>query len=452
MKKIAKLNYFQWVVLHLGVGFIVYLHRPLSAIILPITLILLIFFVIGNKNRNNEALLAAGYMAGAEVFFRMTKATVFWETGKYSVILFLLIGMYYKGASSKTIPYWIYMLLLLPAVFVASQTMDSTLNEFRTSVAFNLSGPVCLGVSALYCYYKKITKEEFNQVLVMILLPLIANMVYLYFRTPTIGEALMSGSGTNSNFEASGGYGPNQISTVMGMGAFILFIRLFTIKNKVINIFDLSLFVFMMYRAVVTFSRGGVLTAILCIIAFLVLFYYKQDSFQRSQIFFKLFLFLGAFLVMGIYTASETQGLIVNRYTNKDAAGEVQDNITTGRVELFTTELMGFYENPVLGVGVDRGKGFRGSRVASHNELSRLLAEHGVFGLIVILILISVPLIFWVKFKNNYYFLAFLGFWFLTINHSAMRIAMPAFVYGLALLYIVDEKKNTVRRKRLAGR
>ncbi|HEY9185389.1 MAG TPA: O-antigen ligase domain-containing protein, partial [Salegentibacter sp.] len=36
-----------------------------------------------------------------------------------------------------------------------------------------------------------------------------------------------------------------------------------------------------------------------------------------------------------------------------------------------------------------------------------------------------------------------------TINHSAMRIALPAFVYGLALLYIVDDKKDPVHRKRL---
>ncbi len=447
MEKIYNLNYFQLVGLHLALGFVVYLHRPLAAIILPIVLVLLLLFVIINRNRNNEALMAAAYMAGAEVFFRMTKATVFWETGKYSVILFLLIGMYYKGTSAKTVPYWIYLLLLFPAIFVASQSIDSTLNEFRTSVAFNLSGPVCLGVSALYCYYKKITKQQFSKVLLMLVLPLLANMMYLYFRTPSIGEALMSG--VNSNFEASGGYGPNQIATVLGLGAFILFIRLFTVKNLVINLFDLALFGFMMYRAIVTFSRGGVITAVLCILAFLLVFYYKQNSFERSKVIFKIVLFLVTFSALGMYTTIKTHGLILNRYTNRDAAGELQDNITTGRVELFESEMMGFYENPVLGIGVDRGKKFRGSRVASHNELSRLLSEHGLFGLVAILILIFVPLLFWLKFKNNYYFLAFVAFWFLTINHSAMRIALPAFVYGLALLYIVDDKKQPVVKKKI---
>ena len=448
MEKIFNFNYFQLIALHLALGFVVYLHRPLSAIILPVILVLLLVYVITNKNKGNEALLAAGYMAGAEVFFRMTKATIFWETGKYSVIMFLLIGMYFKGTSAKTVPFWIYLMLLMPAIFVASQSMDSTLDNFRTSVAFNLSGPFCLGISALYCYYKKVTKEQFSKILLMLLLPLVATMIYLYFRTPSIGEALMSG--VNSNFEASGGYGPNQIATVLGLGAFILFIRLFTVKNMIINLFDLALFGAMMYRAIVTFSRGGVLTAVLCIIAFLILFYYKQNSKERSKVFIKIVLILGTFIAIWTYTAIETNGLIVNRYTNKDTAGELEENITTGRVELFMTELMGFYENPVLGIGVDRAKKFRGSRVASHNELSRLLSEHGVFGIFAILILIFVPIIFWTKFKNNYYFLAFMAFWFLTINHSAMRIALPAFVYGLALLYIVDEKKPPIHRKRLS--
>ena len=124
-------------------------------------------------------------------------------------------------------------------------------------------------------------------------------------------------------------------------------------------------------------------------------------------------------------------------------------------MELISTELGAFYENPFTGIGV--GKGFeyrmdtRGIAIASHNELSRLLSEHGILGLFALLILILVPILFWAKFKNNYYFLAFVAFWFLTINHSAMRIALPAFVYGLALLYIVDEKKDPVYRKRLSN-
>ena len=168
---------------------------------------------------------------------------------------------------------------------MASITLDYDV-VFRKAIAFNLSGPVCLGVSALYCYYKKISAAQFNNVIITATYATIANMAYLYFYTPSIGEALMSG--TNSNYAASGGYGPNQISAVMGIGAFLLSTRLFVIRDKLVNVIDVILLALMSYRALVTFSRGGVLTAIVCIAAFIFVFYQKQNSIDQTKLFRKL--------------------------------------------------------------------------------------------------------------------------------------------------------------------
>lgn len=392
--------------------------------------------------------MAAAYIAGAEVFWRQTGALFFYETGKYGVILFLLIGIFFKGTSSKTVPYWLYLFVLIPGVLVASTTLSYEA-EFRKLIAFNLAGPVCLGISALYCYYKKIIKKDLEMVLIMLLLPLLAQMFYLYFYTPTLREEIISLSG---NYAATGGFGPNQISTVMGMGAFLLVSRLFTVKNKLINFIDLVLLTMISYRAVITFSRGGVFTSIACIIAFIGFLYYKQDRLGRAKINFKIFVVGFSMLGVWLFTSAATFGLIGNRYANENALGEKKGDISTGRVELVETELEGFYHHPVVGIGVGKGQEYReenlGMVINSHNEVSRLLAEHGMFGVLAILILIFVPLLFWLKFQNNYYFLAFVAFWFLTINHSAMRIALPAFVYGLALLYIVDDKKQHVKRKK----
>jgi O-antigen ligase len=277
-------------------------------------------------------------------------------------------------------------------------------------------------------------------------------MIYLYLYTPTLQEGLISLSG---NYAATGGYGPNQISTVLGLGAFLLVTRLFTVKNKFINIIDLVLLGMMGYRAVITFSRGGVFTALICILAFLVLFYYKQERKEQAKTNFKLILLVVSVSLIWIFSSIKTFGLIEYRYENRTVAGELKDDITTGRAELVTTELIAFYNHPVIGIGVGKGYEYReenlGIQIASHNEISRLLSEHGLLGIFALLILIFVPIVFWTKFKNNFYFLAFMAFWFLTINHSAMRIALPAFVYGLALLYIVDEKKDPLYRKRLSN-
>lgn len=386
--------------------------------------------------------MAAAYVAGAEIFWRMTGGMIFYETGKYAVILFLLIGMLFKGTSTKTKPFWIYLLFLIPGIVIASQTITYEEN-FRTSIAFNLSGPVSLGISAIYCYYKKIRKEDYEKVLLMLLLPIITNMVYLYLYTPRMDRFNIN---LGANYAATAGYGPNQIATIMGMGAFLLVTRLFVIKSKMVNLVDLLLVSLMSYRAIITFSRGGVFTAIICILAFLFILYYKFNRIDKIKLRFKFFVLGGMIFLTWIFSTLETSGLIVNRYSNEDALGRKKEDLTTGRVDLLTTELEIFYYNPIAGVGVGRGKAYReeetGIETASHNEISRLLSEHGMLGVFAVFILITVPLLFWLKFKNNYYFLAFVVFWFLTINHSAMRIALPGFVYGLALLYIVEEKKR----------
>ena len=390
--------------------------------------------------------MGAAYIAGAEVFFRMIEAAPFYETGKYSVIVFLVIGMFFKGTSSKTIPYWSYLLILVPGIVVAATTWGYEY-DFRQQVAFNLSGPVALGVAAVYCYYKKIKKSDYQKVLLMLLMPLLAQMFYLFLYTPNMRDVAIN---LQANYAATAGYGPNQISTVFGLGMFILASRFFTIQNRLINLVDLVLLVLMSYRALITFSRGGVLTGIVCIVAFLFVLYSKRHFRERRGLKRKVLLFCAASIFIWSFSLFQSGGLLDNRYTNKDAAGRLKEDITTGRVELVETELEGFYHNPVIGIGVGKGKVIRtketGMEMASHNEISRLLSEHGLLGLLAVLILIFVPILFWLKFKNNYYFLAFLAFWFLTINHSAMRIALPALVYGLALLYIVDEKKNTLHR------
>src|SRR5690606_22692632 len=132
---------------------------------------------------------------------------------------------------------WTYLLILIPGIIIASITLSYEA-EFRKMIAFNLSGPVTVGVSAIYCYYKKIKKEDFQKVLLCLLLPLLSITFYLFFYTPTLREGIINLSG---NYAATGGYGPNQISTVLGLGGFLLVTRLFTVKNKLINIIDLAL-------------------------------------------------------------------------------------------------------------------------------------------------------------------------------------------------------------------
>ena len=430
---------------------LIYFNETLAKFYFVIALVFFFYRIVlaPNHLKTIEILKACAYFVGAEVLFRMTKGSISYEAGKYLVILLMLIGMFYKGISGKGYPYFIYLMLLIPSIFVASTTLSFDAN-FRTNIAFVLSGPVCLGVAALFCYDKKVNIKQLNNILLYMVLPIIANTVYIFFYNPSVRDVL---SGTGSNRAASGGWGANQVATILGLGMFIMAARLFTKSSSLgIKILNLIIFSGIAFRAIVTFSRGGVITAILAIFAFIFIYYFKASSKKRSKILLIFALFSVSLLGTWIISSNQTDGFIDLRYANKDHFGREKSDVTTGRSVIFKEELEGFISNPFLGIGSSRAKDQRmeleGQRLTSHSEVSRTLAEHGMLGVIILFILIIAPLVYRTNNKKNYYFYAFLVFWFATINHSSMRIAAPAFVYALALLNVTYEK-NPVHRKQI---
>lgn len=446
IRPLRRVTYLQLLLLHIGIALSVYLVPFSSKIIYLITIAFFFFLIVSKSNKNDEALLAAAYVTGAELFFRMTGGAIFYESGKYMVIAYLLLGLFYKGASRHTLPFWIYIFLLMPGILFSAMNLNYETN-IRTAVAFNLSGPFTVGIVGIYCFFRKISAERIHHVFLAVMLPIITLTFYLFVYTPSIRDSL---SGTASNFAASGGFGPNQVATIMGLGAIILFIRLFSIQSRVINIIDLILLSFVCYRGLVTFSRGGMVSALICCIAFLIVYFYKSDVLTKAKLLPRIIGIGFALIFTWLFTSVQTLGLLDKRYSNQDAAGRVKQDVTTGRAELIVTEMDAFFSAPLTGIGIGKIKEFReettGVSAATHNELSRLLSEHGVPGLIALLILVLSPLFYWIFYKPNIYFFAFYFFWLLTISHSSMRLAAPGFIYGLCLLYIIHEK-NTVHRK-----
>jgi O-antigen ligase len=167
-----------------------------------------------------------------------------------------------------------------------------------------------------------------------------------------------------------------------------------------------------------------------------------------AGVFFKYILTAGFFLLaIWIYTSGITGGMLNNRYTGKNAAG-VQKDITTGRIDIIAIQFENFLANP-LGIGVGNGKYERQESLkkvvgASHNEVGRLLEEHGLIGFILLILLLTIPLFNFFR-SSNYqraFIISFYLFWFLTINHSAMRIALPGFIYGLSLIHITGNDEE----------
>lgn len=403
--------------------------------------------ILATKNKNQEAVLWSAYVVGSEVLFRMSKGLLFYEFPKYMVFIFLFTGLIVEKKRHNISPiYIIYILLLLIGI---SFTDIPYPESIRTNVVFNLSGPILLGMCALYMYQRKIQMDTVFEILRYMAFPIISMVIYIYFKVPDLRSIVFGGV---SSRVASGGYGPNQVSTILGLGMFA-FATLLIMRKRFSGflILDFIILLYVSYRALITLSRGGLITALIAITA--MSFFYFLSRKNSIFHFFKYVVVVGVLTVpLFIYTSELTNGMLINRYTNKNAKGIAKTDMSAGRIEVASNELDGFYNNPFFGIGVGTGKFKRidelGYKIASHNEVSRLLGEHGMIGLFIIFLLITVPLIKMNKepLRNRAFLSAFLIFWFLTINHSAMRLAMPAFVYGLAVMSITNKKEIALQR------
>lgn len=429
--------YLNLILFHVGVGFLVFLFPFFSKIYGYAIFILGPLYIIKKQNKNNEALMAAAYVVGSEVFLRMTGGNPLYEISKYGVMVFIFIGMYYSGFSKGATPYWIFILLLIPGIVLSTFVLNFGTN-IKNAIAFNISGPACLAVASLYTFRRKIPIDQMNTILLCMGLPIVTCMTYLTFYTPNIRDVITS---TQSSFETSGGFGPNQVATILGLGMFIFFSRII-LESRTKYMFLINLLVAMniSYRGIVTFSRGGMITGFLMIILLLFFLYSKSNFKGRVKLNYLIVLVSLAMIATWAYTSFQTGGLIDKRYANQDAAGRKKESQLTGREDVAKGEIDVFLANPFFGVGVGKGVEVRysetGNGTLSHDEITRMLAEHGSLGIIGLLILFFTPLFLYIENKFNMYLLCFVAFWFLTINHAAMRTAAPAFVYSLSLINV----------------
>ena len=428
-------NYNLIIILHIVLGGIIFAYPPISTIYSVLIITFGIYYIVKNQNRNHEALLISGYVVAVEVLLRMTDATMINEYGKYSIILFLLIGIGYRGVSRNYYIYIVFILLLCPALLLSTKL--STDVVFRKAISFNISGPLCLTIASIYCINRPISFKTIIKLFHFLQYSLITVLVYIVLYTPEDSSITMK---TDSNFATSGGFGPNQVSTILGIGMFTAFALFLFSKSKFSKLIQLLLFIVFTYRALITFSRGGFYTGLVVIVVLIIYLYLKSNFNAKIKISKMAFLFILGFLLLIGYTAIRTNGMIINRYTNKNAIGMEKASNFSGREEIAEAEIELFLENPVFGVGIGRNKEEKekilGHQVATHNEITRLLAEHGVFGLLAFLILMFYPLFTQFTTRSNIFFYSFFLFWLLTINHAAMRIAASALIYALSLLKI----------------
>lgn len=391
--------------------------------------------IIKEGNQNEEASKWAAYFAGLEMIMRTTKGNLLYESGKYGVILFLVLGLLFSSYQKKYYIWWIFIVLLIPGLLIT--------NHFE-SARFALSGPIALAISAVYFAGREVDWEDYKKIIKCLLIPVIGLCVVLTLKTPDLSKIIFT---ANSMYATTGGAGPVHISGILG-GALLLMIVMILINSPLFfnRLISICISVYIGLRLLLSFSRAGLYS---CIISVLIVLWqlikHKYLDIQVSKLFRQIAIMLIFSFSLWYVVNNITGGMAYNRFSGRDTAGNVKADISTGRSDLFAQEIQMFLDNPFMGIGAGEVVTVRNemylSKQPSHTEYSRLLAEHGLFGLIDLIILLVFPL-FWYGKTAGYsriFFIANISYALLILFPSSTRIIFPLFLYGLSFLNIYED-------------
>ncbi len=327
-----------------------------------------------------------------------------------------------------------YFLLLLPSAALTIMGLDAT--EARDQLSFNLSGPLALAVCAAFFHSLRFTKRELRWIYASLIGPIVS---IAWIGAVMLDKAQLDEFANDSNAIGSGGFGPNQVSAVLGLGILAAVFWLVVGAGNTVASGALAVLVLFLFRqCVVTFSRGGLYMAVGGILA--AAFYLARDRRTRWRL-------LGAaavilpILLFVIWPRLEamTSGVIGERF------GDTQ---LTGRDLLIKGDLESWSENIVLGVGPGMGgpnrlKYFHVS--SAHTEYTRLVGEHGMLGLaaLVLLGLMTLRNIRSAPTRLDKALAAgMMAYALLSMVVDAMRLVSPAFAFGLSGAHLLRPRRS----------
>jgi O-Antigen ligase len=447
-----------WVIFHFILGILCVVTK--FAYIGWMYLIYLSFAIdLLNKGKGREAILyLLMYEIGAELLGRMSKAQPFvpYESGKYISCLLFVLGIFaIKGKRSAATAAVAMLILSLPSLFVLPDNWDWLYN-----IVFNYFGLLNMALGLWYFSRVSYSDEEIMNALRIAVYGIIGILGFLTLKTGSVSDIKFE---LTANFETSGGFGSNQVSTILGVGFAIIGFCFLT--NKVLlryRALDILFFLLFLFRAILTFSRGGVVVGVL--VLFLAAIYFTAFASKSKFRSFRTFnlgrlIFSGiAILAVFMYVNALTGDSLLKRYqgetyaTNLGLKKQTYSGLTSGRFDIFLTDLRIFADYPMFGVGPGESSKKRADygfvRSAAHIEVSRLLSEHGVFGIFIAIIMFFFPVSKVLSSKDSYltgFRILFFGIAIFTTFHSALRTVISPVLWGLAstdiILFFTQRKK-----------
>jgi O-antigen ligase len=406
------------------------------------TLAVGLWFALIEKRPHRVAYVCA-YIAGSEALWRSAGADVFWEFGKYATCAVILVSLFQHMRWRLHGPGLLYFGLLVPSMFLTMQEFDFDFRKFREPVSFNMSGPLAIMLSLCFFSNVRLTAIEIRRLFVAAIGPIVGVASMAAFSILTAQSVYFY---AGSNVQTSGGWGPNEVAAVLGLGAFLAFFVVLTDPGgpmlRAILVCTMIVFV---VQSALTFSRGGLYIMAGASIGATV-FLTKKASVRRRLATIAVVLVL-AVLALLFQANRFTGGALLDRFENLNM---------THREEFITDDLSIWKDSPIFGVGPGLGAEIRGAE--AHTEFTRVLAEHGIFGLIALLVLTLTAVDHFTRASNptQKAMVASMTAWgFLYMAVNSLRGVMPAFTLGLSavtVLALANRSMTLPRGQARAGR
>ncbi|MGH9365058.1 MAG: O-antigen ligase family protein [Thermoanaerobaculia bacterium] len=380
------------------------------------------------------------YITGAEVLWRMTGAHVFWEFGKYATALIFLVYLIRTGGLRPPPAIFLYFALLLPSITLT--LANGTLAEARNDVSFNLSGPFVLMVSVWFFRHARLSSSQLARVFMTLIAPVVGVAAVALHSTVTASAIVFD---RISNFTTSGGFGPNQVSAVLGFASLLAFLCANEIAlSKGVRTLMLGAMIVLAVESTLTFSRGGLY--IFAGSALVAMSYMFRDGRRRAR----LILIVALCFIVARYLAIPQ----LDVFTGGALANRFEDTRLTGRDDFARADIETWRAHPILGVGPGQGDVYRegqvGRPIAAHTEFSRLLAEHGLLGLVALLLLMGAgaQTLRRAPVEAAKATAAGMIVWsFLFMLVYGMRLVAPSFAFGLGFVTVLPNARTYFRRR-----
>lgn len=390
-------------------------------------------------HETQKIILVAAYITGSELIWRMVGASVFWEFGKYAVFVILGIALLRHHFRNNIFLPIIYFALLLISIPLTIEWFGFN-EDARQAVSFNLSGPLSLALCVLFFSQIKLGLKEVKRIAWTITFPIVSILTIAVFSTVTSPDIVFI---AESNFTTSGGFGPNQVSAILSLGAIMMFLIATTEKNGLRRIIATILLIAFLVQSLLTFSRGGIYNAGICIIFGVLQLFLSRKA--------RIGILLGSILLCAL-----TYYIVIpkmNDFTNGQFGIRYSDLDTTNRKEIALGELDVWFSHLIFGVGPGVSTyevtynlyGYTGNFAGAHTEYTRLLAEHGIFGLCALLLLLIMAIRAYIKAPDwlSKFWVAVLLLWPLVeMSHAATRVVAISFLFGLANAVWIQQPKN----------